>query len=160
MEVLLCADGCAVYCDLSTDETLFVGKGDYQFDIYRLMRQENQWVQRWVQCWVQCLYFSVMMNKTFWNGICTLSVPVMLPFASITIKLLCSRNNWEGFNPSTNVLWIHYVADKLFKCKKYDDVGSRAHNAVSRAFRTLLRTALNYDSALHLVKECPFFLAS
>ncbi|KAM6942462.1 uncharacterized protein haspin [Lycodopsis pacificus] len=34
-------DGLTVSCDISTDEALFMGRGDYQFDIYRLMRQEN-----------------------------------------------------------------------------------------------------------------------
>uniref|UniRef100_UPI003AACD941 serine/threonine-protein kinase haspin n=1 Tax=Centroberyx gerrardi TaxID=166262 RepID=UPI003AACD941 len=34
-------DGLTVSCDISADEELFMGQGDYQFDIYRLMRQEN-----------------------------------------------------------------------------------------------------------------------
>ena len=32
--------GCIVYNDLEDDETLFRGSGDYQFDIYRLMRKK------------------------------------------------------------------------------------------------------------------------
>ncbi|XP_063739014.1 uncharacterized protein haspin [Eleginops maclovinus] len=34
-------DGLTVSCDISKDESLFMGQGDYQFDIYRLMRQQN-----------------------------------------------------------------------------------------------------------------------
>ncbi|KAK7929249.1 hypothetical protein WMY93_005644 [Mugilogobius chulae] len=34
-------DELTVSCDISDDEELFMGQGDYQFDIYRLMRQEN-----------------------------------------------------------------------------------------------------------------------
>ncbi|XP_061563533.1 uncharacterized protein haspin [Cololabis saira] len=34
-------DELTVSCDISNDEELFMGQGDYQFDIYRLMRQEN-----------------------------------------------------------------------------------------------------------------------
>ncbi|XP_040891250.1 uncharacterized protein haspin [Toxotes jaculatrix] len=34
-------DDLTVSCDISKDEELFMGQGDYQFDIYRLMRQEN-----------------------------------------------------------------------------------------------------------------------
>ncbi|XP_073326586.1 uncharacterized protein haspin [Pagrus major] len=34
-------DDLTVSCDISKDEALFMGQGDYQFDIYRLMRQEN-----------------------------------------------------------------------------------------------------------------------
>ncbi|XP_035672116.1 serine/threonine-protein kinase haspin-like [Branchiostoma floridae] len=35
-------DGQPLYCDLSADPTLFTGEGDYQFDIYRKMKEENQ----------------------------------------------------------------------------------------------------------------------
>ena len=38
------ADGLTVSCDISEDEELFMGQGDYQFDIYRIMRQENRCV--------------------------------------------------------------------------------------------------------------------
>lgn len=34
-------DELTVSCDISNDEELFMGQGDYQFDIYRLMRKEN-----------------------------------------------------------------------------------------------------------------------
>uniref|UniRef100_A0A3P8Q508 Serine/threonine-protein kinase haspin n=1 Tax=Astatotilapia calliptera TaxID=8154 RepID=A0A3P8Q508_ASTCA len=34
-------DDLTVSCDISNDEELFMGQGDYQFEIYRLMRQEN-----------------------------------------------------------------------------------------------------------------------
>ncbi|XP_077575437.1 uncharacterized protein haspin [Stigmatopora nigra] len=34
-------DGLTVSCDISNDEELFMGQGDYQFDIYRNMKEEN-----------------------------------------------------------------------------------------------------------------------
>ncbi|RXM27361.1 Serine/threonine-protein kinase haspin [Acipenser ruthenus] len=35
------SEGLTVSCDISTDEQLFMGQGDYQFEIYRKMREEN-----------------------------------------------------------------------------------------------------------------------
>ncbi|CAB4004250.1 Serine threonine- kinase haspin, partial [Paramuricea clavata] len=37
----LTKDGTTVYCDLSKDPNIFKGKGDYQFQVYRLMRKAN-----------------------------------------------------------------------------------------------------------------------
>ncbi|XP_076867168.1 serine/threonine-protein kinase haspin-like isoform X2 [Brachyhypopomus gauderio] len=34
-------DGLTVSCDIANDEELFLGQGDYQFEIYRLIRKEN-----------------------------------------------------------------------------------------------------------------------
>lgn len=31
-----------IYIDLASDPTLFQSKGDYQFDIYRFMREHNK----------------------------------------------------------------------------------------------------------------------
>ncbi|KAJ7398282.1 Serine/threonine-protein kinase haspin [Pitangus sulphuratus] len=63
-------DGLTVFCDLSTDEELFQGTGDYQFDIYRQMKAENS-------------------------------------------------NSWTDYHPHSNVLWLHYLADKLLKDVSY-----------------------------------------
>ena len=48
--IIVCVDGLTVSCDISEDEELFMGKGDYQFDIYRLMREENRCVSLLALC--------------------------------------------------------------------------------------------------------------
>ena len=35
-------DGITVFCDLSKDPDIFKGKGDYQFEVYRLMKKANK----------------------------------------------------------------------------------------------------------------------
>lgn len=35
-------DGLTVFCDIATEGELFMGQGDYQFEIYRLMKKENK----------------------------------------------------------------------------------------------------------------------
>ena len=62
-------DNCTIFKNLAEDPTLFTAVGldkggDYQFDIYRKMQNEN-------------------------------------------------RNNWEKFNPKTNVFWLHYTLEKM-----------------------------------------------
>ena len=38
------ADGVTVFCNMAEDESLFTGRGDYQFDVYRLMKKANKYV--------------------------------------------------------------------------------------------------------------------
>ncbi|KAI0660792.1 hypothetical protein C8Q70DRAFT_1052623 [Cubamyces menziesii] len=51
------------------DEEVFEGEGDYQFDVYRMMRTHNE-------------------------------------------------DEWEGFRPLTNIMWLHYLALKLLHSKR------------------------------------------
>ena len=39
---VVATDGVTVFCNLAEDESLFTGKGDYQFDVYRLMKKSNK----------------------------------------------------------------------------------------------------------------------
>lgn len=55
---------CCLFQDLAADPEIFEAEGDYQYDIYRLMRQKT-------------------------------------------------KNYWAVFEPYTNVLWLHYIIDKM-----------------------------------------------
>ena len=43
MILFFAADGLTVFCNLAEDESLFTGKGDYQFDVYRLMKKATKY---------------------------------------------------------------------------------------------------------------------
>ncbi|KAJ8025700.1 Serine/threonine-protein kinase haspin [Holothuria leucospilota] len=94
-------DGCTVFCDVSDDATLFIGKGDYQFDIYRKMKREN-------------------------------------------------KNDWETFNPHSNVLWLHYILEKLLKNKTYAVDPSKE---TLRELKTFGRHLLGYSSAEEVLRD-------
>ncbi|KAJ3585858.1 hypothetical protein NHX12_012266 [Muraenolepis orangiensis] len=100
-------DGLTVSCDISADEELFQGQGDYQFDIYRLMRQANS-------------------------------------------------NEWSGYQPHSNVLWIHYLSDKLCSMKFRGSAG-QSMRKIKAALTRFHNGVLQYASATDLLNNCPMF---
>ncbi|XP_031416225.1 uncharacterized protein haspin isoform X2 [Clupea harengus] len=101
-------DGLTVSCDISADEELFMGQGDYQFDIYRKMREENS-------------------------------------------------NEWSEYHPHTNVLWLHYLTDKLLGMK----YKSSAQGAQARALKSSLCAfhgdLLAFQSATDVLQHSSLF---
>jgi hypothetical protein len=88
-------------------------------------------------------------------------VMVFLTFHLIlNILNVMYSDNWQAHHPYTNVLWLHYLADKLLKAKKYATPitlqGHRNDSAVQRQFRALLRNALQYSSVYNLLTHCLF----
>ncbi|XP_033756912.1 uncharacterized protein LOC117339441 [Pecten maximus] len=67
-------------------------------------------------------------------------------------------NDWEPFHPHTNILWLHYLADKLVRSKRYVR-NSREDKSILREFRNFLKDILDYNSACELV-TCNDFLKS
>ncbi|KAF2358714.1 Protein kinase-like domain [Trinorchestia longiramus] len=102
MSRLRCADSGVVYTDLSKEPEIFTGSGDYQFDIYRLMRDVLQ-------------------------------------------------DDWEKFNPRTNVLWLHYLADKLISACYFKTKTTSQHRTYISKLQKLKDSILRYESARHLV---------
>ncbi|XP_061180046.1 uncharacterized protein LOC133188581 [Saccostrea echinata] len=100
-------DGCTIYTDLSTDESLFEGTGDYQFDIYRKMRELN-------------------------------------------------KNDWKAFHAQTNVFWLHYLADKLIRGKRYKR-NTKKDQTLLRNFRNFSKDILDYTSACDMIVSADFF---
>ncbi|XP_073533210.1 serine/threonine-protein kinase haspin isoform X2 [Phyllobates terribilis] len=102
-------DGLTVFCDLSTDEELFQGKGDLQFDVYRGMRVENQ-------------------------------------------------NTWSSYRPHSNVLWLHYLCDKLLSEVKYIKKPTSApQRRELRRLQNFRRDVKQFGSAAEVLKKSNLF---
>ncbi|XP_056408171.1 uncharacterized protein LOC130307916 isoform X4 [Hyla sarda] len=102
-------DGLTVFCDLSTDEDLFLGEGDLQFDVYRKMRQENQ-------------------------------------------------NAWSSYKPHSNVLWLHYLCDKLLTEVKYIKKPTSApQRRELRRLQDFRREVQQFGSATEVLKRSRLF---
>lgn len=90
----------ALYSDLGADEELFSADGDYQFDIYRHMRDKN---------W----YLSKMFN-------------VNIILLLVTYNYIFS-NDWSAFQAYSNILWMHYLSDKMIKGARYTHPKSKVN---------------------------------
>ncbi|XP_059844507.1 uncharacterized protein haspin [Hypanus sabinus] len=95
------------FCDLSADDSFFHGQGDYQFDIYRKMKEEN-------------------------------------------------LNNWADYNPHTNVLWLHYLADKMLHMR-YKRTASKTLKMLKGMFQEFMKESLDYKSAVDLLQSSQLF---
>lgn len=102
-------DGIVVFCDVSRDEDLFSGEGDYQFEIYRLMRKEN-------------------------------------------------NNCWGEYHPYNNVLWLHYLTDKILKQMTFrTKCNTPAMKKMRKKIQHFHKTVLNFSSATDLLCEHSLF---
>lgn len=87
-----------LYQDLATDPELFEANGDYQFDIYRLMKAQT-------------------------------------------------KNQWEVYEPFTNILWLHYVVDKMISGARYSSKRTNKHKQLIDLFMKMRDDMLEYKSA-------------
>ncbi|XP_005056755.1 PREDICTED: serine/threonine-protein kinase haspin [Ficedula albicollis] len=102
-------DGLTAFCDLSTDQELFQGSGDYQFDIYRQMKEQN-------------------------------------------------NNSWTDYHPHSNVLWLHYLADKLLKGMSYKKKASTpALKKIKRQLNKFHEEVLSFGSAHDVLHHSSLF---
>lgn len=91
-------EGVVIYNDLASDPDLFNAQGDYQFEIYRQMKEKNGFVMVAIVC------------NSFLSG------------------FSCFRDDWEHFEPASNVLWLHYILDKAIIGLRYKNKKSKVHN--------------------------------
>ncbi|XP_075417288.1 serine/threonine-protein kinase haspin [Tenrec ecaudatus] len=102
-------DGIVVFCDISLDEELFTGEGDYQYEIYRLMKKETS-------------------------------------------------NCWGGYHPYNNVLWLHYLTDKILKQMTFKTkTSTSALRQLKQEIQHFHTTLLNFSSATELLCQHQLF---
>ncbi|KAL9916199.1 putative serine/threonine-protein kinase haspin homolog isoform X1 [Glossina fuscipes] len=97
-------NNCCLYNDLSNDEELFTATGDYQFDIYRMMR-----------------------------------------------KIL--NDQWEKFEPKTNVFWISYIIKKFICGVSYKNDSSKIHSQHIRKLEEFDESILTHSSCVDCVSQ-------
>lgn len=98
------ASQCVVYNNLAEDPALFTAEGDYQFEIYRQMKNVN-------------------------------------------------KNDWEKFTPYTNVLWLHYILDKMTSECYFKNVKTKIHKMHHAQLIRMKNEMLSYESATHFVLQ-------
>ncbi|XP_076181346.1 haspin isoform X2 [Ptiloglossa arizonensis] len=96
---------CSVFNDLASDPSLFTAQGEYQFEIYRLMRDKI-------------------------------------------------KNNWQKFEPYTNILWLHYTLDKMITAVRYRRRNLKTHKNGIVRLKELKNKILTYSSAFDFVTNC------
>ncbi|KAK4328817.1 hypothetical protein Pmani_000791 [Petrolisthes manimaculis] len=62
-----------------------------------------------------------------------------------------NKNEWETFTPYTNVLWLHYLLDKMLTQCYYKNSKSKIHTKHRAELAQLKEMMLGYESATHFV---------
>lgn len=65
-------------------------------------------------------------------------------------------NNWERYCPYTNVLWIHYIMNKLLYETTYKRRDQNCRNIMEQ-FQTTYDKLLSFKSANDILEDCSFF---
>ncbi|XP_067885941.1 uncharacterized protein haspin [Heterodontus francisci] len=61
-------------------------------------------------------------------------------------------NNWAEYNPHTNVLWLHYLADKMLSMQ-YKKRATKAHKILKEKFEEFMHECLEYHCAVDLLSS-------
>ena len=61
------------------------------------------------------------------------------------------NDNWEQFQPKTNIMWLHYLLDKLINVVPYKNKRSQVHKKAMARLKNI--KIMEYSSALAYVQE-------
>lgn len=63
-----------------------------------------------------------------------------------------SSNNWERHEPYTNVLWLHYIIDKMINGARYRNSKTKKHRATIQEMMQLRDSILDYKNCSEVIK--------
>lgn len=89
------------------DPDLFTATGDYQFEIYRLMKKRI-------------------------------------------------NDDWQKFEPYTNILWLDYILEKMITQLRYLRTNSKTHKNHLRKLSQIRKKILNFNSVMEFINSDVF----
>lgn len=78
-------------------------------------------------------------------------------FSLFFFHSLFLSNCWSMYNPHSNVLWLHYLVDKLLSMNYKNKAKSNQQRTLKSALKSLQSEILNYPSATEALMNCTFF---
>ncbi|KAI5633011.1 haspin like kinase domain-containing protein [Phthorimaea operculella] len=61
------------------------------------------------------------------------------------------ENDWKTYEPYTNILWLHYVVDKMITSLKYENKDTETHRKFINKLKDIKERILGYNSAVNFV---------
>jgi hypothetical protein len=68
------------------------------------------------------------------------------------MRVLNCSNDWSVHTPHTNVLWVHYLIDKMLDRKRYEKK-AKINNVKLRTLRHLKDAVLGFDSCYEIIGD-------
>ncbi|KAJ8965060.1 hypothetical protein NQ314_004461 [Rhamnusium bicolor] len=62
-----------------------------------------------------------------------------------------NQNNWERFEPYSNILWLHYTLDKAITALRYKNIQTKIHKEYISKLKQIKNDIFNYNSVKEFV---------
>ncbi|CAL4093426.1 unnamed protein product, partial [Meganyctiphanes norvegica] len=95
---------------------------------------------------IYCTYNGLSENEDF-------KIKADYPLKTNTELSELTNNEWESFNPYTNVLWLHYILDKMINECYYKNIKTKVHKTNLATLKQIKDRLLQYKSATDYIQN-------
>lgn len=68
----------------------------------------------------------------------------------------CNQDDWQKFVPFTNILWLHYILDKMIGHLRYMNTNTKTHKNHIHKMSQIKKKVLNFSSVIEFINSNVF----